>query len=139
MTTPSFRVHHVAISVDHMDAAIAFYSLFGFGVALRYTDPDAAMEIAHLKLRDVFLEIWCFEDHAAAPASASQLASDLRRIGVKHLALQVPSVHEAQRLVEQHGIAVEVDVTRGRTGVTYFFVKDPSGNLLEILEDKREL
>ena len=58
---------------------------------------------------------------------------------MKHLALQVSSVHEARRFVAEQDIAVEVELREGNTGVCYFFVKDPSGNLLEILEDKRQL
>ncbi|MGH3773961.1 MAG: VOC family protein [Pseudonocardiaceae bacterium] len=59
------------------------------------------------------------------------------RIGVKHFALTVHSAHEAKNFVENRGIASNVVVQQGRTGVTYFFIKDPSGILVEFLEDKR--
>lgn len=135
----SFRMHHVAISVHDMEKSLDFYELFGFRLVLRYADPHGDFEIAHLKLYDTFLELWHYANSVPAPESTTQLNTDLPRIGVKHMALQVDSVQDARHLVQQWGIPIEVDVRAGNTGVTYFFVKDPSGNLLEILEDKRQL
>jgi glyoxylase I family protein len=42
-----------------------------------------------------------------------------------------------KEFVENRGIVSNVEVQQGRTGVTYFFIKDPSGILVEFLEDKR--
>lgn len=133
------RLHHVAISVRDMRESIEFYEYLGFGVALRYVDPEGEFEVAHLKLNQAFLEIWFYRHHVAPPESAGHLDTDLPRIGTKHMALEVSSAHEARRLVAERGIPVEVELREGNTGVTYFFVKDPSGNLVEILEDKRSL
>lgn len=132
-----FRLHHVAISVRDMGESINFYQSFGFDVVVRYVDPAGAFELAHLKLEGAFIELWCYKEQIPAPESAGDLSTDLPRIGVKHLALEVPSVDEAQRLLENRGIPIAIRRRQGDTGVTYFFVKDPSGNLLEVLEDKR--
>jgi len=37
------------------------------------------------------------------------------------------------------GLADGVDVTQGRTRIDYFFIKDPSGILLEVVQDDRKL
>lgn len=132
------RIHHVAISVRNMQESVDFYRMFGFNVVIHYVDPAGAFELAHMKLEDAFLELWCYTEQVAAPESAAELNTDLPRIGVKHFALEVPSVDEALRHFEHRGIPIEVQRREGNTGVVYFFVKDPSGNLLEVLEDKRD-
>lgn len=132
-----FTIHHAAISATDMEESIAFYEQFGFRVVLHWEDPDGELEIAHLKLGVNYLEIFWYRDQIPAPATAASLATDLPRIGVKHFALKVDSVHEAKDFVENRGIASNVEIREGRTDVTYFFIKDPSGILVEFLEDKR--
>jgi glyoxylase I family protein len=132
-----FTLHHAAISATDMAVSVAFYEQFGFKVVLHWKDPDGAQEIAHLKLGDNYLEIFWYEDQMSAPETAGSLATDLPRIGVKHFALQVNSVRDAKEFVEDRGIASNVDILHGKTGITYFFIKDPSGILVEFLEDKR--
>jgi glyoxylase I family protein len=133
-----FTIHHVAISVINMPESIAFYEQFGFMVMAHWKDPNGELEIAHLKLGANYLEIFWYRDQVPAPETAGSLATDLPRVGVKHFALGVHSVHEAKNFVENRGIASNVEVLQGRTGVTYFFIKDPNGILVEFLEDKRK-
>lgn len=132
-----FTIHHAAISAIDMAESVAFYEQFGFRVVLHWKDPGGELEIAHLKLGANYLEIFWYRDQRPAPATAASLATDLPRIGVKHFALKVDSVHEAKNFIENRSIASNVEVQQGRTGVTYFFIKDPSGILVEFLEDKR--
>lgn len=134
-----FAIHHAAISVLDMTESLAFYEQFGFTTKLHWKDPEGRLEIAHLKLADTFLEIFCHREQTPAPETAAALATDLPRIGVKHFALQVASIEEAKDFVESRGIAAGVDVQEGRTGVRYFFIKDPSGILVEFVEDRRGL
>ena len=132
-----FTIHHVAISTIDMTKSLAFYEKFGFRIVLHWKDPGGELEIAHLKLGENYLEIFWYRDQVPAPDTAGSLATDLPRIGVKHFALMVDSVYEAKNFVENRGISSNVEVLCGRTGVTYFFIKDPSGILVEFLEDKR--
>ena len=120
-----------------MAESIKFYEQFGFNVVLHWKDPDGQLEIAHLKLADNYLEIFWYKNRTPAPETAALLETDLPRIGVKHFALNVDSVNEAKEFVESRGIATGIEVQQGKTGVRYFFVNDPSGILLEFLEDQR--
>jgi glyoxylase I family protein len=133
----NFALHHAAISAINMAESVAFYERFGFRVVLHWKDPGGELEIAHLKLGENYLEIFWYRDQVPAPDTSGSLATDLPRIGVKHFALLVDSVHEAKKFVENHDIPSNVEIQHGRTGVTYFFIKDPSGILIEFLEDKR--
>lgn len=133
------RIHHVAISVTDMQASKAFYRELGFTDAMSWAAPEGSPEIAHLKLGDTLLELFCFADHLPAPESAAALQTDLPRIGAKHFALQVGSIEDAKRFVEERGWATDVEIIHGKTGVTYFFINDPSGILLEFVQDDRNL
>lgn len=134
-----FAMHHAAISAIDMTRSITFYEQFGFRVVLHWKDPNEELEIAHLKLGENYLEIFWYKDHVPAPETANSLATDLPRIGVKHFALKVDSIQAAKKFVEDRGIASNVAIQQGRTGVRYFFIEDPSGILVEMLEDKRGL
>lgn len=134
-----FTIHHAAISAIDMARSIAFYEQFGFKVVLHWKDPGEELEIAHLKLGDNYLEIFWHKDQVPAPETTSSLETDLPRIGVKHFALKVDSVQAAKEFVEDRGIASNVAIQQGRTEVRYFFIEDPSGILVEVLEDKRGL
>lgn len=133
-----FSLHHVAISAVDMAASVRFYEQFGFTVVRHWRDPGGEREIVHLKLDGNYLEIFWYRDPVPAPETAGSIATDLPRIGVKHFALQVDFVHEAKKFVEDRGIASDVEIQQGKTGITYFFIKDPSGILVEFVEDKRE-
>lgn len=133
------RFHHAAISVDDMEVSQEFYGHLGFQVAVEWADPSGSPRICHMKLGDVLLELFWFADRQPAPESAGRLETDLARVGCKHFALQVDSIIEARQFVEERGLGAGVSIQQGKTGVTYFFIKDPSGILVEFVEDPREL
>jgi glyoxylase I family protein len=139
MTTPQFTMHHVAISVEDMNEAVAFYKVFGFNVVSQYSEPDGSLRIAHLALAGLLLEIFWYAEQSPAPRSAGELATDLARVGVKHFAMRVASIEEVRRYLLAAGITPCTETQRGRTGIIYFFVKDPSGNFVELVEDGRSL
>ncbi len=135
-----FRMHHAAISVKSMQESIDYYAQFGFkDNEYRYKDPEGDFEIAQLKLADSFLELFWFRNQQEAPETASALSTDLPRIGAKHFALQVEDIEDTKTWVEERGLATQVEVMEGKTGVRYFFIKDINGILFEFIEDHREL
>lgn len=132
-----FRVHHVAISVADIADSLDFYLKLGFQEVMEWADPTGSPRICHLKLGDTMLELFWFADHRPAPESADRLETDLSRIGCKHFALEVGSLEQARDFVLEKGLATEAQIIEGRTGVRYFFISDPSGILLEFVEDRR--
>jgi len=135
-----FKLHHVALSVSDMDASIEFYSRFDFKPAYHWHADDKKLAITHLKLGDFILELFSFESSAAAPDSSKELASDLPRVGIKHFGLKVADIHATLKHLQQQQLADNhIKVIQGRTGIEYFFIKDPDGILLEILQDDRQL
>lgn len=134
-----FHPHHTALSVEQLAPAEDFYQLFGYQPVHRYVHPDGSFAIAHLKLDEYVLELFWYANHEEAPASATELSTDLPRIGAKHHGVRVTDVDAAYTWVQQQGLRVEGEVREGRTGVRYFFLKDPSGNFFEISQDDRQL
>ena len=114
---------------------MAFYTQFGFRPVRTFDSPDGAFAIRHLQLGAAILEIFCFRNSEPAPDTSLELATDLPRRGAKHLGLQVSDIKEAREFVLDRGIADVVEIVRGKTGVEYFFIKDPDGILMEILQD----
>lgn len=57
---------------------------------------------------------------------------------MKHLGLSVDSIDEAKSDLESKGLKIlHEEINEERSGINYFFVKDPDGILIEIAEDNR--
>lgn len=135
-----FSFHHVALSVRQLDASVAWYAKLGFAEVHRWQAEDASLRIVQLKLGAVMLELFCFADNADASAEASALFPHLRQLGPRHFGLQADSVEAAREAMIRANLMTEaVGVTEGKTGIRYFFLRDPDGNFVEILEDHRDV
>lgn len=87
-----------------------------------------------LKLNNMVLEIFCYKDFEKMPEHSKDLSLDLKTIGTKHFALCVDSIEEGKKFVIENNITDNVDIKTGRLGKNYFFIKDPDGILVEIIE-----
>ena len=134
-----FKLHHIALSVKNLETSIQFYSFFGFKKVLYWEAQDKSLKITQLKLDEIFLELFCYPSPQPLPESAKKLETDLPEIGIKHFGLKVESIVQTRKLLIKKGFISDVEIIKGRTGVDYFFIKDPNGILLEISEDNRNL
>jgi glyoxylase I family protein len=133
-----FRPHHWTLSVSNADASAAFYALFGFRTALQWTAADSSLTISHLARDDGFiLELFEYTANRELEPASLDIGNDLAERGVKHMAFSVPDLAQAARAFKSYGPATEI--RRGRTGISYFFVADPDGNWVEIVQDDRTL
>ena len=127
-----FNVGHVAISVSNMNRSVEFYKRFGFENYKEYRDDN--LEIKTLKLNNMILEIFCYKDYEKLPEHSKNLNLDLKTIGTKHFALCVDSIEQGKKFIIENKIKENVDILTGRLGKNYFFIKDPDGILVEIIE-----
>lgn len=88
-----------------------------------------------LKLNNTVLEIFCYKEYTELPETAKTTATDLPVLGTKHFALGVQNIEQAKEFVLQNSICESVDVKIGRLGKPYFFINDPDGILVEIIEN----
>jgi len=134
-----FSFHHVALSVQNIEASVSFYSRLGFEPVFKWKAEEGSLSIVHLKQGDALLELFCFAESVAAPDSAKALETDLPRIGIKHFGVRVADIQQAKESIEKLALATDVNIVNGRTGIDYFFITDPSGILVEVVQDDRAL
>lgn len=128
-----FKVNHVAISVNDLKKSLGFYKEFGFDIVKEFHDEN--VDIIHLKLDNVILEIFHYIVNNELPEHAKDLAIDLKTVGNKHFGLGVKNILEAKEFIESKGIyKEEIKIVQGRLGSPYFFIKDPDGILIEIIQ-----
>lgn len=129
-----FSFNHVSISVLDLEKTLKFYELFGFKKCKEYHDEN--IDIVMIKLENVMIEIFHYYDNGDMPEHAKSLKTDLRVIGNKHFALGVKDINEAKKFVEDKNLNdSDIVINSGRLGKPYFFIKDPNGILMEIIEE----
>lgn len=133
-----FSYHHTAISVEKISETVEFYKKLGFNEIFTWNSEDQQLTIVHLKLGMFMLEVFCYEN-TDKNTSEENLSVDLKNVGVRHIALNVASIVKAKEYIEKLGLLNDIQITQGRTGILYFFLKDPNGIFVEIVEDKRGL
>lgn len=132
-----FTFHHVAISVSNIESSKRFYAALGFKTVLDWVSDSDDLAISHLKFGPILLEIFCYREFKEN--NKKTLADDLPELGVKHFGLKVDCLETAKREIVEAGLGDEedIEVKSGRTGINYFFIRDPDNNFVEIVEDKR--
>lgn len=130
-----FSVDHYAISVKKMDESVKFYKELEFKIEKEWTSPDGSLDITHMKNENFILELFCYRKYTNMPETAFILNEDLPVIGSKHIGLYVEDLEKTQDyLLSKRIIEKKTEIKSGRLGRRYFFISDPNGILLEIIE-----
>lgn len=130
-----FNISHVAISVTNSEKSIEFYKKFGFKEFKSWKAEDESIKINMLKLNNMVLEIFCYKEYKDLPETARTTSTDLPILGTKHFALGVENIEKVKDFVLENDICQSVDIKTGRLGKQYFFINDPDGILVEIIEN----
>lgn len=114
-----------------MGASISFYESLGFKKNQEYQSANNDRRICYLLMNKFLLEIFNFE----APAGQSESNRHVDIVGLRHFALKTKSIdHAYQRMIDM-GYQCE-EIKLGSSGMMYFFVKDPDGIWIEIVEER---
>lgn len=135
-----FRPHHCTLSVRDTEKSAGFYAIFGFKLAFRWTAEDASLVITHLTRDDGFiLELFEYGSNRGLAPDRPQVGNDLERPGVKHIAFNVADLPVAAAELQKMDCGEMTEIQLGRTGIEYFFIADPDGNWVEVVQDDRSL
>ena len=136
MTAPLLtEIDHVAIAVQDLDAAIAFYAdTFGATVAHRERVDSDGVEEALLKVADSYIQL------LTPTSDDSPVAKYLEKKGegIHHVGYRVDDCAEALQSVKDHGgQAIDQAPRPGSRGTTVAFVhpKSAFGTLIELVEE----
>ncbi|MBK3331614.1 glyoxalase/bleomycin resistance/dioxygenase family protein [Persephonella atlantica] len=133
-----FAVHHVALSVSDIRKSERFYGFFGFRKVAEYISESEGLHILHLKKDSFIIELFSFRDYI--PSEKYSLWEDLKVLGYRHIAFKVEDIYRAkEELIKKGLISPSTEIKKGKTGILYFFLTDPDGNFVEIVEDKRDI
>ncbi len=127
-------INHVAISVADFEESIGWYQrVFGFEVLDRSQIPGTGIQVAHMQGTGFLLEIFCAPNSNPLPPERRIPNQDLLTQGNKHFSFGVKDAHQAKEDMEKMGVEIafvaEVDGTYG------VFIRDNTGNLIEIFEE----
>ncbi|MDB2223791.1 VOC family protein [Halorubrum ezzemoulense] len=133
--------HHVGITVANLDRAVDFYAeTFGLDLVAEFAVggdafaeavavEDASAEFAHLDAGGSIVELVEYEP----VGEESPDPPELNRPGATHLGLSVDDVEAFY-----DGLADDVETLSPprptESGTTVLFVRDPEGNLIEVLD-----
>ena len=135
-------LHHVAVGVPDIDAAVDFYvGVLGCEIVFRSridgSRPDADRvigidgvdaDVAMLRLGNANIELWTYH----APASIDRNAP-ANALGYPHIGLAVTDIEAEHRRLTEHGVVfVGPPVDLGFAKAVYG--RDPFGHLIELYE-----
>ncbi|ELY76750.1 VOC family protein [Natrinema pallidum] len=136
----ALSAHHVGLTVADLEETLAFYrDVLDLSVTDRFSvggeafadavDVDgASAEFAHLEADGIKIELVEYD-----PEARGSPAAGLNQPGASHVGFAVDDLASvAERLPEDVPTISEPRTTE--SGTTIMFLRDPEGNLIEILE-----
>jgi glyoxylase I family protein len=129
------KIAHIALSVSNIERSLNFYSKhFGFKCTEKFEIKSAGLKIYILKKDNASFELFEFKNHKPLPKYRKNLDSDLKTLGAKHFAFEVLDAQEAYNKFKKAKVKFATDILIFGNGLEYFFIKDPDGILVEIME-----
>ena len=121
------RPHHCGISVPDLESSIAWYhDILGFSVYSRSNLEAVHARVAHIKHGDFLIELFEVTGASPLPESRRYPNQDLATHGTKHIGFSVRNVSKLLYTLKKRGVDIAMEKP--------LFIRDNSGNLIEILE-----
>lgn len=130
---------HVAITVSDMDRSLAFYrGLLGCEVLGQLVLDEGTFKLVYLRRGAAYLELFAHRAPAgsgAEGASAADANAAAPPTGFQHVAFHATDVDAAAATLEAAGVPFDQPPRDAPGGVRLAFVRDPDGNLVELVSN----
>lgn len=137
---PDLRAHHVGLTVEDLDRAVDFYhEVLGLDVVTRFAVggeafatgvgiDGAGADFAHLDAGGTRVELVSYD-----PAGSARERSVVNQPGTVHLGLEAANLDALYDSLPDD-VETQSPPQRTESGTKILFVRDPEGNLVELLE-----
>jgi catechol 2,3-dioxygenase-like lactoylglutathione lyase family enzyme len=127
------KVHHIALCVPDREEAVRWYSnVFGFSLATSFEIASIGLRSAMMQAPGFWLELHCKAGSAPVPAERRDPRTDVQTLGNKYFSLAIKDAAVALELLEKAG--VDIVAAEPALGADRFFVRDASGNPIELVQ-----
>jgi len=131
------RIGHVAITVRDLERSEKFYKdTFGFVCVERIEDKEGGFVISIMERGKITLELFSHPRCKPFPRYRRKLDSDLKVCGVKHFALEVKDIEKKFHELKSKKVKLLTGIENLGKRLRYFFIKDPDGIFIEVVENK---
>ncbi len=119
---------HVGIRVHDLERSLRFYEVLGFELVMGPIGPEPVAILRNPAGVELNLVV------NAAHAHGENVLMDIKEkhAGITHLALAVPDVEAAQRLLQDAGIVITEGPVTFPNGGRSIFARDPDRNVVEL-------
>ena len=125
-----FKLHHIDIWINKIEESIKFYEALGFSKTNEIDNKEQNKKIILMSSDDLILEM---KYHYENKCSHNKLNCGDNKV----FGLSVKDIEESIRHIESNKLTNEkIEVKKGILGQRYFFIHDPNGILVEIIEER---
>ncbi len=120
-------IGHIALRCSNLDESIRFYTeVLGLKKAFELRGDDGQLWLVYLQInKDVFIELF--------PHGKDRNEITSSTIGFTHLCLQVDDMEATLADLAKRGLEVG-EPNMGKDGNWQFWIKDPDGNPIELMQ-----
>lgn len=127
----------MALTVRDLERSEKFYKeIFGFVCVERIEDKKKGFVISIMKKGGITLELFSHPQCKQLPRYRQKLDSDLKVCGVKHFALKVKDIEKKFHELKSKKVKLLTGIENLGKRLRYFFIKDPDGIFIEVVENK---
>lgn len=121
-------IGHVAFKVSDLEKSLDFYcNKLGLKEAFRLYNDDGTPWIVYIKINsDNFIELF--------PNGKGVNLPDSEKTGYQHLCLRVDNIFKTLEELKERGIEITGEPTKGLDGNYQYWLKDPDGNPIELMQ-----
>lgn len=119
---------HIAVRTKNLDDSLHFYKdILGLEEAFRLCGDDSKPYLVYLYIGPgQFIELF--------PNGSKPSDRGCEIIGLVHICLEVDDVNEAYTVMQERGAPIDSDIILGNAKCKQFWLHDPDGNPIELME-----